>query len=432
MNFFSGLLNTLFERTTEFLPAVIRGGADLHSACHDLLSAKGEVSGVAVAEHILSLYRNSSDDEKQHFFEFLVDEMDCDLTAVTAALETYTEKRSAEAYSHFIRTSEPLRREFFRRLNEAPAATHQLVSMRRDLLGMLRENPRLKVIDIDLRELFISWFNRGFLVMRPINWQSPAHILEKIIAYEAVHEISSWDDLRQRLAPADRRCFAFFHPAMPEEPLIFVEVALTDSLPSSIQQILAEDRPVTPEAAMDHAVFYSISNCQQGLAGISFGNSLIKTVVAELTQQHPQLKHFITLSPLPGFAAWLSRQTLTSGGDDVDAVAYREEHPQESRALAAFYLTQARRQDGLPVDPVSRFHLGNGASIHEIHEGADLSPRGQQQSFGLMVNYLYEKDKLVSNHEGFVRDGTISARGKINDLAAKMKSRLGDADKAES
>lgn len=418
-------MTTLFERTSELLPAQFVGSVDLNNLCQDLLSAKGEVSGVNIAEQIFSLYRDADDDEKLQFFNFLIDEMDFDPATVTQQLETYVNSRDPDDYDGFIKQAEPPRRTLFRRLNEAPAATFELVSMRRDLLGMLKENPHLAMIDIDLRELFISWFNRGFLVLRPINWQSPAHILEKIIAYEAVHEISSWDDLRRRLVPADRRCFAFFHPAMPEEPLIFVEVALTDALPGSIQHILADDRSITPENKMDYAVFYSISNCQKGLAGISFGNSLIKTVVAEVNQQLPQVKNFITLSPLPGLARWLDKQVIQHpDGTGSNAAEHLQQHPEDARTLAATYLTEAKRPDGMPVDPVSRFHLGNGASIHEIHDKADLSPRGQKQSFGLMVNYLYEKDKLVQNHEGFVKDGTIIARSRIKDLASKNKGRL--------
>ena len=425
MNFFSGLLTTLFERTSELLPGQFGSGNDLNALSKELLSAKGEVSGVAIAERILNLYRQGDDAEKLSFFTYLVDEMDFDITAVRESLDAYAANQQAEDYNAFMRLAEPVRRQFFRRLNEAPGATHALVTMRRDLLALMKTHPELAVIDIDLKALFISWFNRGFLVLRPINWKSPAHILEKIIAYEAVHEISSWDDLRRRLAPADRRCFAFFHPAMPEEPLIFVEVALTNLLPKSIQKILADDRDIIIEDEMDYAVFYSISNCQQGLAGISFGNSLIKTVVGELNQDLPQLKHFITLSPLPGFSRWLAGQHIrASDGTTRDAVGYLDDNKTEGRALAAYYLTRARRESGQPYDPVSRFHLGNGASVFDIHDAADLSPRGQQQSFGLMVNYLYEKDKLVHNHEGFVHNSKITASRKINDLASKVADRL--------
>jgi len=281
------------------------------------------------------------------------------------------------------------------------------------------------VIDIDLRDLFLSWFNRGFLVLRPISWSSPASILEKIITYEAVHEISSWDDLRRRLQPSDRCCFAFFHPAMPDEPLIFVEVALTDNLPASVQTILAQDGEVTSGEDMDYAVFYSISNCQKGLAGISFGNALIKTVVEELKQQYPSIKHYLTLSPLPGFAKWLaSLPAQDHDGVKQDILTLATNHEQIRKPLAAAYLSQAKRENGMPVDPVARFHLGNGARIHQLHIDADTSDRGMKQSLGVMVNYLYQPDELIENHENFVNAGTIKADKAVKDYAQKAKTYL--------
>jgi malonyl-CoA decarboxylase len=213
---------------------------------------------------------------------------------------------------------------------------------------------------------------------------------------------------------------------MPEEPLIFVEVALCAELPSSVQDILSDGREPTPEKEIEYAVFYSISNCQQGLAGISFGHSLIKTVVAELSQERPKLKHFITLSPVPNFARWLARQNIQDGPDMQPAEAFLAAHPEEVRALGAYYLLQAKRENDMPVDPVARFHLGNGASLYQIHEGADLSARGQKQSYGLMVNYLYEREKLIENHEKFVKDGDIKAQPKLHEVARKYKDKLSE------
>ena len=424
MNFFSGLLNSLFERTSGLLERYQNGDNDLTNLCDALLSTKGEVSGIAISEQILSQYRGLNSEEKKAFFIYLLEEMDVDIAAISDSVNNYNKAKDPADYKAFINAAQPKRRAFFRRLNEAPGATFELVSMRRDLLELLADTPELAILDMDLRELFISWFNRGFLVLRPIDWTSPAHILEKIISYEAVHEIHSWEDLRRRLAPPDRRCFAFFHPSMPEEPLIFVEVALCAELPSSVQNILSDKRQPTAEKDMEFAVFYSISNCQQGLAGISFGHSLIKTVVGELSQEHPALKHFITLSPLPNFARWLGKQEIETEQGLQAASDFLTTEPDAARALGAAYLLQAKTKDGLLSDPVARFHLGNGASLYQIHEDADLSPRGKKQSFGLMVNYLYERDKLIENHEKFVRDGSINAHARLHDLARKYKDRL--------
>ena len=245
MNFFSGLLNSLFERTSGMLERYQNGDNDLNNLCDALLSTKGEVSGIAISEQILSQYRGLNSEEKKAFFIYLLEEMDVDIAAISDSVNNYNKAKEPADYKAFINAAQPKRRAFFRRLNEAPGATFELVSMRRDLLELLADTPELAILDMDLRELFISLFNRCFLVLRPIDWTSPAHILEKIISYEAVHEIHSWEDLRRRLAPPDRRCFAFFHPSMPEEPLIFVEVALCAELPSSVQNILSDKRQPT-------------------------------------------------------------------------------------------------------------------------------------------------------------------------------------------
>ncbi|GHB23118.1 hypothetical protein GCM10007094_09230 [Pseudovibrio japonicus] len=281
--------------------------------------------------------------------------------------------------------------------------------MRRDLLGFIKKEPDLARTDLDFRHLFNSWFNRGFLVLRPINWDSPAQILEKIITHEAVHAIDSWDDLRRRLQPEDRRCFAFFHPALPDEPLIFVEVALTKGVPSSIQRVLAEEREVVPIDEVDTAVFYSISNCQSGLAGISFGNSLIKQVVQDLSRQLRQLKTFVTLSPLPTFCKWADHHGVDLPKDDG---ALKE--------LAAYYLLEAKREDDMPFDPVARFHLFNGALVHEVHVGADTSENGRRKSAGVMVNYLYDLQKISQNHEVFANKKEIVASKRVQSLAKAL------------
>jgi len=288
--------------------------------------------------------------------------------------------------------------------------------MRRDLMQMSKDDPVLAAVDVDFVHLFRSWFNRGFLVLRPISWETPAHILEKIIAYEAVHAIDSWDDLRRRLQPTDRRCFAFFHPAMPDEPLIFVEVALTKGIPGSIQKVLAEDREALETDKADTAVFYSISNCQSGLAGISFGNSLIKQVVADLSVELPGLKKFVTLSPIPGLMKWLKEI-----GRDEDAG-----NPDRLKTLGAHYLLSARNGDNEPRDPVARFHLGNGAMIHAVHANADTSAKGVKQSGGAMVNYRYNLKDISTNHERYVGAQEIAASTDVRSLgnaASKLISK---------
>lgn len=408
MTVFADLLSTLFERRYRTPWAGKPDDRPIADMIADLMGAAGEVSGIAVAKQILDRYAAMDEDEKRAFFRHLAEEMNVSAAAVRDALDAYEQGQTKASYRAFIAAAEPPRQELIRRLNQVPGATHALVQMRADLLRLGREDDALQALDLDFRHLFASWFNRGFLVLRPINWESPAHILEKIIAYEAVHAIDSWDDLRRRLQPADRRCFAFFHPAMPDEPLIFVEVALTRGVAGSIQKLLAEDREVLDGAAANTAVFYSISNCQAGLAGISFGNLLIKQVAADLAVEMPNLATFVTLSPIPGLARWLEEEGLAADPSAPDTL----------RQLTARYLLKAKRSDGMPRDPVARFHLGNGATIHQVHAGADTSAKGRAQSAGAMVNYLYDLAKVPQNHERFATTGEIAASGEIRQLAA--------------
>ena len=281
---------------------------------------------------------------------------------------------------------------------------------------------------MDFQHLFGSWFNRGFLVPRRIHWQSPANILEKIIKYEAVHAIDDWDDLRRRVEPADRRCYAFFHPAMPDDPLIFVEVALVKGVPNSVQSILAENREILSPENADTAVFYSISNCQAGLRGVSFGNSLIKQVVEDLQAEVKSITTFVTLSPIPGFNSWLQRRLAEQPEASETAEALDlavetgelgtlEEQPQWLRRQAARYLIEEKGRSGMPLDPVARFHLNNGAMVHDVHAGADLSVNGVRQSCGLMVNYLYDLRKIAQFHEKFAEDHTVFASREVRTLA---------------
>jgi malonyl-CoA decarboxylase len=380
--------------------------------CRKLLQTEAEPSGMVLAAQILTAYRNASSEERLTFFRTLASEFDPDIAELRTALEAHEAENTTETLAALAAAAEPPRQDLFRRLNTAPGGTSMLVEMRRNLLELIREHPDLRRVDADLRHLLVSWFNRGFLMLQSIGWSTSAEVLEKIIAYEAVHQITSWDDLRRRLQPDDRRCFGFFHPALPREPLIFVEVALTRGIPGDIGALLAEDREAINATEADTAVFYSISNCQAGLAGISFGNSLIKQVVEDLSRDLPGLKTFVTLSPIPGLIRWLEK----TGRPIPD-------QPQAFRQLAALYLLDAKRDDGSPVDPVARFHLGNGAQVHAVHGEADLSENGLAQSGGAMVNYLYNLPRISRNHEAFIAKGTIAASSDVRSLAAEARRR---------
>lgn len=406
MSGFYNLLSTVFERRYR-KGAVDRDSRTIEELAEALVGARGEASGQVLAQVILARYAELEDTGKLAFFRHVATGLDIDPDALRQTLGAYETEPGKASYRAFMAAAEPPRQELIRRLNQVTGATGELVKMRADLLRLSRDEPELQALDLDFRHLFASWFNRGFLVLQPVNWESPAYILEKIIAYEAVHAIHSWEDLRRRLKPHDRRCFAFFHPAMPDEPLIFVEVALTKDGANSIQSLLAEDRKILPEEKADTAVFYSISNCQAGLASISFGNFLIKQVAADLAAELPDLRTFITLSPIPGLTRWMATEEV---GPPETAEAWA--------GVAAHYLTRAKRADGLPLDPVARFHLGNGAQVHAVHMGADMSPRGIEQSGGVMVNYLYDLDKVPQNHERFTSKHEIATSSEVRSLAS--------------
>ncbi|MEO0503219.1 MAG: malonyl-CoA decarboxylase [Pseudomonadota bacterium] len=408
MSYFGDLLSTVFERRYSRALSDEVTGRTTSDLCEALLGSHGEVSGATLARTLLDRYADMTTDEKSAFFDYMTHHLEIDPDAVLASLQAYRDAPGNGSYRAFAAACEPRRQELARRLNQVPGATGQLVAMRKDLLAMLGDRPDLEPLDVDFKHLFSSWFNRGFLVLRPINWDSPAAILDKIIAYEAVHAIDSWDDLRRRLKPSDRRCFGFFHPAMADEPLIFVEVALTKGIPSSVQDLLADDRDEIAAEDADTAVFYSISNCQAGLAGISFGNSLIKQVVSDLSRDLPGLETFVTLSPIPGLNRWLD-------GADRDALQTADD-----QALAAHYLLEAKRPDGMPYDPVARFHLGNGAMVYAVHADADISDNGRQQSNGTMVNYLYDLAQISQNHEQFVGEKTVVASDAVASLSASV------------
>jgi malonyl-CoA decarboxylase len=351
-----------------------------------------------------------------------------------AAIAAWREKPCAETAAELHAASEPRRQELFRRLNLAPGGTAALVRMREQLIEVLaRRDDGLRAVDDDFVHLFSSWFNRGFLVLRRIDWSTPAIVLEKIIRYEAVHAIGGWDDLRRRIDPADRRCFAFFHPALVDDPVIFVEVALTRDIPASIAPILATEREVVDADKARTAVFYSISNCQRGLAGVSFGSFLIKQVAEEISREMPKLSTFVTLSPVTGFASWLRREraderSVVLSESDKTALAALDDdgwrfNAQTAEALrdplmraATWYFLRARSGRGLPLDPVARFHLGNGARLERINFLADSSEKAMAQAHGLMVNYLYELDQIEKNHEAYAEGRTVVASSAVQRL----------------
>jgi len=436
--FLGNLLSTLTTRGRNLLG--LSNGSDAVSKAElialgeTLLSRRGEATGVALANSLLAGYEGASEDDQLAFLNALADLFGPDADELDAALKAVHAKgTSPDAVSQLLKAAEPRRQELIRRLNLAPGGTAALVKMREALLSHLKENPALKHVDSDFVHLFASWFNRGFLVLQRIDWTTPANILEKIIRYEQVHAISNWDDLRSRLAPSDRRCYGFFHPQLVDEPLIFVEVALTRDIPGAISPLLDLTRTPIPATDATTAVFYSISNTQRGLTGISFGNFLIKQVVEEIKRELPNVHTFVTLSPVPGFAAWINRERAAENSPFIDASARAtlalldtpdwaddatkaEQVKAVLMPLAAGYFLDAKTPRGLPVDPVARFHLGNGARLERLNFLGGRSEKGMQQSYGLMVNYLYALDKIEANHEAYAEKGQVASSSAVRKM----------------
>ena len=457
---------SIAERGRNFAPIPASGIDPLERAqllAASLLSERGEASGAAVARELLSVLGALSTQQRVGLFAFLAEGFQPDAERLAEAARGYLAEPGARTAARLASCAEPPRQEVLRRMNMATGGTAALVGMRKELLGALQARPELALLDADLRHLFASWFNRGFLELRRIDWQTPAATLEKLITYEAVHEIQGWEDLRRRLAP-DRRCFAFFHPALPGEPLIFVEVALVNGLATSLPSLLERESDEAAQhertAAADTAIFYSISNCQAGLRGISFGNFLIKQVVEELRAECPGLRQFSTLSPVPGFRRWLDAglearlkvgelpdlplqpaeraalfqaaglapgperaadalRTALAIGTWPELAASREAVGTMVARYCALYL--ARPPSGGGIDPVARFHLGNGARLERINWMANMSARGLRESYGIMVNYLYDPSTIEANHERFVRNGPIARSAQVDALLAQIE-----------
>ena len=427
----SSFLKRLLGARASRKPRPDRDTRNTLSLCHALLSERGEASGAALAREALAAYRALSDSSLAAFFDILSEEFSPHPDAVGEALDAYRQNASQANLIRLQRVVEPPRQELFRRLNMARGGTAALVEMRGHLLRELKAHPGWAGIEADLGHLLGSWFNRGFLSLDRIDWRTPALVLEKLIQYEAVHQIQGWHDLRRRLQ-ADRRCFAFFHPALPDEPIIFIEVALTRGMSDQAQPLLDPDSPVVDPASTDSAIFYSITNCQEGLRGISFGNFLIKQVAEDLGREFPRLKTFATLSPVPQFRKWLSDSAgdqpelarLVTALDETDWFKHagsnsRLQH--ELTRLCAHYLLQVKPRDE-PVDAVARFHLGNGARMERLNWLADLSDAGMARSAGMMVNYVYRLKDIERNHEAYTKQHQMKASARV--LALARESRL--------
>ena len=389
---------------------------DINKAVDSVMSTSGEVSSLVYAEHLLNLIEDQDDNGLKKFLKELLKNYDINTKTLLKDVKNYSSNKNSENFEKVRASSEPEWIELFRRLNSTSNGTYRLVKLRERIRSLNDED--LKTFDLRLLKLFKYWFNPSFLVLEKIDWETPANILEKIIEYEAVHEINSWDDLRARLAPVDRQCFAFFHPLIPNDPLIFVEVALTTGIPKSIQKIINLDRQEIEIEDANTAIFYSISNCHNGLLGISFGNFLIKKVAKNLKRELPDLNQFLTLSPIPGLMKWMEEYAPITFERCTDKNCSDEELMKKTIK----YLTESDRDDGLPNDPVGRFHIGNGASLERINLNADLSEKGLSQSYGIMANYLYDLDVVEENHELFFKNKIVQTSNEIKTLKKTYKN----------
>ena len=419
MSLFQNILSSVMKGTRRLNRLRSKSFGKLHKninkAVDSVMSTTGEVSSLVYSEHLLNLIEKLDDKSLYKFLNHLLSNYDIDTKKLTKDVKNYSSEKNDKNLQKIRISSEPQWIELFRRLNSTSNGTYRLVKLREKIRAM--NKPELKAFDSGLLKLFKYWFNPSFLVLEKIDWETPANILEKIIEYEAVHQINSWDDLRARLAPTDRQCFAFFHPLIPNDPLIFVEVALTTGLPESIQNIIKLEREEIDIEDANTAIFYSISNCHNGLLGISFGNFLIKKVASNLKRELPDLNQFMTLSPLPGFMKWMEEYSPIS----FERCSEKNCGDEELMKNAVKYLTKSERNDGMPNDPVSRFHIGNGASLEKINLNADTSEKGILQSFGVMANYLYDLKVVEENHENFFKSKAVPVSNKIDSLKKKYK-----------
>ncbi len=419
MSFFQNIITSVMKGTRRLNRFRSKGFGKLHNninkAVDSVMSTSGEVSSLVYAEHLLNLIEDLDDNGLKKFLKDLLKNYDIDTKVLLKDVKNYSSNKNTENFEKIRISSEPGWIELFRRLNSSSNGTYRLVKLRERIRSL--NDKDLKTFDLRLLKLFKYWFNPSFLVLEKIDWETPANILEKIIEYEAVHEINSWDDLRARLAPIDRQCFAFFHPLIPNDPLIFVEVALTTGIPKSIQKIIKLDRQEIEIEDANTAIFYSISNCHNGLLGISFGNFLIKQVASNLKRELPDLNQFMTLSPLPGFMKWMEEYSPIT----FERCSEKNCDDEELIKNAVKYLTKSERKDGMPNDPVGRFHVGNGASLERINLNADMSEKGLSQSYGIMANYMYDLAVVEQNHEIFFKDKVVPVSKEIESLQKKYK-----------
>ena len=401
--------------------------------CRTLLTEQGDFSGRRIATDALLAYAMLDLEDRDKFFDHLVEDFSPSPEDLSRAADAYRDEPTQKNLIRLQTAVEPPRQELFRRLNQGEGGTAVLVELRRHLLTTLPKHPERAGVDADLAHLFRSWFNRGFLYLQRIDWGTSALILERLIEYEAVHQINGWSDLRRRL-DADRRCYGFFHPALPNQPLIFIEIALVHGLPARVQPLLNPQAPVLDPTTADCAAFYSITNCHDGLRGVSFGNMLIKQVVEELRRDFPRLKTFATVSPVSGFADWLKktdpaltinerrpmmRKVLDAfrGASDDDEPAFAPSIERELSRLCAYYLMHAKRDGKLPLDPVARFHLANGARLQRLNWMGDTSSAGLARSLGFTVNYVYRLTDVERNHEAYAKGCIVAASPEFRKLA---------------
>jgi len=397
------------------------------SLCDDLISHKGAAFGITVARDITKLYLVLSLENKLLFFKRINEKYKASFTEVDQAINDYKISPNEKTLANLFKSSEGKRRELFRRMNMAPNGTSIIVGLREDLLNILKTNKDLEGLDADLKHLFKAWFNPGFLKLEKITWDTKAAVLEKIIKYERVHQMKDMHELKRRLGE-DRRFFSYFHPALEDEPIIFVQVALTKGLGKSIQELMKPTN--NEEKSYDTATFYSISNCQEGLSRVTLGNFLIKRVVYEIQEELPHIKNFGTLSPIPGFADWFTyleedkiKNILDNLKDqDVSFLKSKDLKLGDSRIiknkeamikLVSHYIVNEKNLQGLPVNDVSRFHLGNGAIVDDIIINANVSEQGFKRSYGVMVNYLYELKNIEKNHEDYMNKNKVIVSDKI-------------------
>lgn len=450
IGWFEGLLNTVADHGRELIGLKdATNSKDFTDSrlCHRLLEGKGEASNIAIAREVLQRWSHKSDDEKLVFLQLLLQEFDLDTNAIEQAAKAYRND-DPTSLRRLIKLTEAPRQELFRRFNMAPNGTAVLVDIRSFLLNSLSQYPELKSVDADFQHLLGSWFNRGFLRLKRIDWNSSASVLEKLIQYEAVHPINGWDDLRRRLR-SDRRIFAFFHPVLPHVPLIFVEVALTCEISDSIAGLIDPESEINRTQEPDTAIFYSINNALMGLRGVSFGNFLIKQVAEELKREFPQINVFSTLSPIPmmrkavqsffndknnSYAEDVKTKFIDDLGKLLDQDSATEitldrvediikKDASQLEVLCLYYLTELKRNDRA-LDPVAHFHLSNGANLERINIDANTSQRGIDEAWGCMVNYRYENSYVVANHEAYVCDGTIALSKNMQRKYKQLLSKL--------